>query len=269
MNSSKRLTRDGRIKTDPVFIRDGSELVFTVQETPTQLSIMRMKMADGSVERLHPQATTAEYEATFTPDGSRYAFVQSRANLNLRLVIRDTKQNKEATFDPGSGFANLRRPTFAPDGNRVALAIPSGTGQDIIALNAQAQERTTLTSGGLNAGPAYSPDGKHIAFASSREGTFDIHVMKSDGREVRRLTKSPGFNLRPTWSPDGQHLAFTSNRDGSYEIYVMKADGSDVRRVTENAERDDYASWHPDGKRLVIVGERAGKFDLYLLEVRS
>src|SRR5262245_51175264 len=123
-SKEKRLTTDGRLKMDAVFIKDGAELIYTVQESPTQTSLMRLKVADGSVERLHPQATTAEFEATFTPDDSRYAFVQSRGNLNLKLVIRDTKQNKESVFDPGGGFAGMRRPSFAPDGSRVIFSIP-------------------------------------------------------------------------------------------------------------------------------------------------
>src|SRR5262245_6429867 len=104
-NSSERLTTDGKLKTDPVFIKDGTEIVYTVQETPTQLSLMRLKLADRTVERLFPQSTTNEFEAAFSADGRYCAFVQSRANLNLKLVIRDLKEDRDAVFDPGGGFA--------------------------------------------------------------------------------------------------------------------------------------------------------------------
>jgi TolB protein len=271
MNSSetrlKRLTSDGRIKMDPCFSRDGSEVLYTVQERPTQLCLMRLKMNDGSVERLHPQAETSEFEATFSADGRVFAFVQSRGNLNLKLVIRDTRQNRDAVFDPGGGFVSLRRPSIAPDGSRIVFSIPGNNGQQIESVDAQGQDRKALTSSALNSWPAFSPEGKQIAFGSSREGDFDIHVMDADGSNVRRLTKSPGLDMRPAWSPDGQQIAFTSNRDGNYEIYVMRADGSALRRITQNTERDDYAAWHPDGKRLVFVAERAGRSDLYLAEV--
>src|SRR5262249_3377215 len=141
MPTSRRLTTDGRLKTDPVFISGGDELVFTVLESATQTSLMRLKLTDGSVERLHAEATTSEFEATFTPDGRFYAFVQSRGNLNLKLVIRDTRQGKDAVFDPGGGFACIRRPSLAPDGSRIVFAIPTATGQPIVAVNIEGRDR--------------------------------------------------------------------------------------------------------------------------------
>ncbi len=252
---------------DPVFLRGGEELVYTIQESATQMSLMRLRLADGISERLHPQAITNEFEVTFTPDGRWCAFVQSKGNLSLKMVIRDTKQNRDAVFDPGGGFAGMRRPSFAPDGSRVIFSIAASNGQQIHSVNAEGQDRKPLTANAFNSWPAFSPDGKSIAFGSNRHGDYDIYVMAADGSNVRRLTKSPGLDMRPAWSPDGQRLAFVSNRDGNYEIYVMRADGSNVRRVTNHPERDDYPSWHPDGKRLAIVSERAGKFDLHLVDV--
>lgn len=273
MPDPKPLTKDGKLKMDPVFVRGGDDLkqvaiVYTLQETPTQMSLMRLNLADGTSERLHPQATSSEFEASFTPDMRFYAFIQSRGNLNLKMVIRDVKQNKEAVFDPGGGFASLRRPTIAPDGGRVVFSIPGGNGQQIVSVNNQAQDKKTLMASGLNSWPAYSPDSKRIAFGSTRDGgDYEIYVMNADGNDVRRLTDGPGLDGRPAWSPDGRRLAFTSNRDGNYNIYVMNTDGTSTRRLSDNAERDDYAVWHPDGRHIVVVSERAGRFDLYLLEV--
>lgn len=265
----KRLTRDGKVKMDPVFVKMGDDwtLVYAQQETATQFCLMKMRFPDGTPERLHPDATTSEFEPTFTPDGRVYAFVQSKGNLNLKLVIRDTKQNRESVFDPGGGFAGMRRPSILADGSRIAFSIPVPTGQEIGSVNAEGKDRKSLTKAALNSWPAYSPDGKKIAFGSSRDGDYEIYAMDADGGNVKRLTRSPGLDMRPAWSPDGKQIAFTSNRDSNYEIYVMHADGTGVRRVTKNDERDDFAAWHPDGKQLIFVGERGGKFDLYLVDV--
>ncbi|OAI52039.1 hypothetical protein AYO44_16770, partial [Planctomycetaceae bacterium SCGC AG-212-F19] len=261
------LTTDGKLKTDPVFIKNGAEIVYTVQETPTQMSLMRLKLADRSVERLFPQATTTEFEATFSPDGRYCAFVQSRANLNLKLVIRDLKEDRDAVFDPGAGFNGMRHPSIAPDHSRVLFSIPANSGQQIQSVNIKGEDRKSLTASSINHWPSFSPDGKQIVFGSSRDGDFEIYVMDADGNNTVRLTHSPGMDVRPAWSPDGKRIAWVSNRDGQLEIYVMNADGTGVRRLTNHPERDDYPAWHPDGTKLVEVAERDGKFDLYLLDI--
>ena len=62
--------------------------------------------------------------------------------------------------------------------------------------------------------PAWSPDGKRIAFTSNRDGNYEIYVMNADGTGLRNLTQPPGAGQLRAWSPDGKRLAFISNRDG-------------------------------------------------------
>ena len=78
----------------------------------------------------------------------------------------------------------------------------------------------------------FSPDGKKIAFITSRSGSLQIWLMNTDGSDQHQLTFSSGTNYFPTWSPDGSRIAFRSDRDGNPEIYSMRADGSDVQRLT-------------------------------------
>lgn len=261
MNSSRveRLTRDGRMKMDPVFIRGGAELVFTVQESETLLSLMRLRLADGACRRLHPDSTVPEVEAAFTPDGRFYAFLQIRK----RLVLRDAARQVDVSIP----CVGLRRPSIAPDGSRVIFSTPANNGQQIQSVDNQGQDRRSLTHAGFNSWPAFSPDGKRIAFGSSHASNYDIYVTDADGNNLRRLTRSAGLDMRPVWSPDGGRIALTSNRDGHYQVYVMSADGENVRRVSRRGERDDHAAWHPDGRRLAVVSEHAGKFDLFLVDV--
>ena len=268
MNSSEtiRLTTDGTFKSDPVFLKGGAEIVYTLLESPTQMRLMKLNLADRSISKLNPEATTNEFEASFTADGSHYAFVQSRGNLNMKMVIRDAATGKDSVFDPGGGFAGVRRPAFHPKGERVAFAIPGETGQEIASVSRAGTDKKTLTAGGINNWPVHSPDGKRIAFCSSREGTFDVFVMNADGSGAKPVLKLDGLQMRPAWSPDGSKLAFTSNHggDGNYNLWMVSLEGTGLTRLTDHPERDDYVVFHPDGKRIAFVGERNGKFDLYL-----
>ena len=88
---------------------------------------------------------------------------------------------------------------------------------------------------GAQADPAWSPDGRKIAFLNGRDGNSEVYVMNANGSGQRNLTRNPGNDADPAWSPDGRKIAFVSNRDGNDEIYVMNADGSGQRRLAHRS----------------------------------
>lgn len=108
------------------------------------------------------------------------------------------------------------------------------------------------------------PRGK-IAFASDRDGNFQIYVMAPDGGEQTRLTNSTSDDLEPAWSPDGTKLAFVSNRDGNREIYVMNSDGSNQIRLTNNSASDLHPVWSPDGSKIAFYTDRDGSDQIYVM----
>ena len=84
-----------------------------------------------------------------------------------------------------------------------------------------------------------------IAFASNRDGNYEIYVMDADGANLQRLTNNPHGDSSPSWSPDGKQIAFTSKRDGHVingiptdEIYVMDADGGNPQNLTNHPNND-------------------------------
>lgn len=268
-----RLTDDGHLKRDPILIDQGRQVVYAVQASEDRLALMRLdvtNLADPTVESepLHPDAGKTEFEPAFSADGRYYAFVQSRGNLSLALVIRDTRESTDAEVPPAGGFSGMRSPAFSPDATRVLFSYPEAGRQQLYSVNLKGADRRALTdSQGINNWPSFSPDGSSIAFASSRDGDYELYVMRSDGTQVRRLTERVGQDIRPRFSPDGKRIAYTRSEAGNYEVYVMNADGTRPLPVTQHPERDDFACWHPDGRRLVLVSERQGRCDLYLVDV--
>lgn len=262
-----RLTTDGRVKRDPVWLNpQGSELLYVLLDRPNRLRLMKLSLADGSSTPLHPDETRSEFEPAVSADGRYLAFVQNRGNLTLALVVHDLTENKTVELPPGGGFSGMHSPAFSPDNARVCFSYPEERRQSIFSVDLDCKNRKTVVdSVGVNNWPHFSPDGRQLVFSSSRDDDYEIYVAEADGTNARRLTSSPKQDIRPRFSPDGRRITFTSNRDGNYEIYVMSADGSGLTRVTEHPEQDDYALWHPDGKRLVVVSERSGQFDLYAI----
>ena len=101
--------------------------------------------------------------------------------------------------------------------------------------------------------PAWSPDGRKLAFVSRRDGNSEIYVMNADGSGQENLTQHPASDSHPSWSRDGRKLAFVSRRDGNSEIYVMNADGSGLRNVTRTPSDDLGPAWSPDGRAIAFV----------------
>ena len=258
----QKLTTDGQLKRDPIFVNEGEEIVYSVEHTAPRLILNQLRLADRVVTRLHPEATLPELKPSFSRDEKSYTFLAMTGNDSLMLRVRDVK-SKQTSILKSSGSV-VWNANITPDGKQVVYNI---SGQLILRSLSEDKEIPLTESAGRNDWPNVSADGKQIVSSSSRNGDFDIYVMKLDGSEVRRLTESLGLDMRPVWSPDGRQIAFTSNRNGNYEIYVMNADGSNVRRITHHDERDDYPAWHPNEKKLVYVSERNGKYDLYLAEI--
>ncbi|HKI38173.1 MAG TPA: DPP IV N-terminal domain-containing protein [Gemmataceae bacterium] len=102
--------------------------------------------------------------------------------------------------------------------------------------------------------PAWSADGKKIAFISDRDGRPNVYVMDADGKRVKQLTNEKGEKDRcycPTWSPDGKKLAYCRIREGKgADTIVMDADGSNDKSIRDNAWDP---AWSPDGKKIAIT----------------
>ena len=124
--------------------------------------------------------------------------------------------------------------------------------------------------------PAWSPDGRKLAFVSRRDGNSEIYVMNADGGAQENLTRQPASDSHPSWSRDGRKLVFVSRRDGNAEIYVMNADGSGLRNLTRTPSDDLDPAWSPDGRAIAFVQKKcvpnrpcATAYETYLYVVNA
>ena len=91
-----------------------------------------------------------------------------------------------------------------------------------------------------------SPDGRKIAFTSTRGGDLQVWTSKADGSGPFRLAHQHGG--RPDWSPDGRRIAFASLKEGNADIYVVDVEGGEPQRLTTNPAVDTSPSWSHDGR---------------------
>jgi TolB protein len=124
----------------------------------------------------------------------------------------------------------------------IVLIDPGGGNADVL----------TKRRGWRDFEPAWSPDGRRIAFARTTDCycTARLFVMRASGRRVRRLTDGR-FDESPEWSPNGRLIAYDSTRG----LKVIRPDGSGERRLARFGEAADVA-WSPDGRRLAFARGR-------------
>ena len=77
--------------------------------------------------------------------------------------------------------------------------------------------------------PDWSPSGQQIAFASNRNGQFDIWVVNADGKDLRQITSGSGAKTWPAWSPGGKSIMFTLLKNGNYSLWIINVDGTNLR----------------------------------------
>jgi Tol biopolymer transport system component len=207
--------------------------------------------ADGSRLRRLTSRRGPEFDPSWSPDGSRIVYRDSRRGINVNdeiyVMNADGSHRRNLTRSP----ANEWSPAWSPDGRLIAfysgelwVMRPDGSGARAV----------TEIEGEY---PAWSPDGRRLAFMSAQPNArgsnpnYDVFVVDRDGAHLRQLTSWPGEEGWPAWSSDGASIAFTTTHDvtvGQFDVWVMRADGAAKRRVAPGS----FPVWSPDGRFLMF-----------------
>jgi Tol biopolymer transport system component len=297
----------------------GSEQLAFVSDRDGDLDIYVMDIGPSLIRRLIggaprdlSQHSADDYGPEWSPDGSRIAYVTVRdGNPEIYVMGADGSNPQRVT----NNDATDTNPTWSPDGTRIAFqsdrintisnpasalgGVQREANFDIYVIDvalgeggqAIAENLRQLTHDASNDEfPAWSPDGRQIAFQSDRisalrnpglalnpptSTNFDIYLVEADGTLPRNLTSNPDANdLFPTWTHDGGQIAFVSNRTrsevlrdptaalnsglsgGNFEIYVISRDGRNLRYLTANPANDESPTWSPDSNQIAFVSNR-------------
>ena len=170
-------------------------------------------------------------------------------------------------------FVSAEGGNTSPDaisGEDIYSMNPDGTGRKNL-TNLSTVQEPTFTLAVEYESMALSPDGRTIAFESTRDGCYGIWGMNVDGSALRKLSigeyMATRCNFYPIWSPDGNHIAFTTSREGNLSLYVMNADGTNPHNVASSLDGGGWSwptGWSPDG-RVVFQHGTGGEAQGYIV----
>jgi TolB protein len=137
----------------------------------------------------------------------------------------------------------------------------------VVSVPSQTSARRLTSSPRDEFSPAWSPDGRRIAYRVNppRSDEGDIWTMRADGTRKKNLTRSARVaDWSPSWTPDGKLISYFSTAGGGGDVWVMRPDGSRKQNVTRNGTLNEYATWSPDGRQLAFNSNRDGRqFEIY------
>ncbi len=180
-------------------------------------------------------------------------------NLSLLLIALTVNTLNAAAQTPSPKTqAYFTDPAISPDGSEIAFV----SGGDIWTAPANGGEAHLLVSHpATESRPLYSPDGKRLAFISTRTGNGDIYLLTLDTGDLKRLTFDDSNDQLDAWSADGRWIYFTSNsRDvGTTDIYRVSSEGGTPMQVSGDLYTNEYfAAPAGDGKAVAFTGHGLG-----------
>jgi hypothetical protein len=276
IENPRQLILTGRRSGEGYFSSDGTKLVFQAEREDQNpfFQIYTLNLTDGEIQRVSPGIgkTTCSF---FHPNGRELLFASThhdpRAIEKQKMELERRESGNERRYawdyDPTMDIFKKSNPGSAP----VALTHAEG----------------------YDAEGSYSPDGRWIAFCSTRHAfplkglnqnqreryaidpSFfgEIYLMHADGTKVRRLTQHPGYDGGPFFSPNGKRIVWRRfDEEGiNADILTMRLDGTDVQEITSNFGMAWAPFYHPSGEYIIFTSNREGfsNFELYIVDRRG
>jgi Tol biopolymer transport system component len=243
-------------------------------------NLYSMNADGGDVRRL-----IADFGAqpSYSPRGDRIAFSRPHPGQVPGVSLYAMNPDGQAETGMDRRFWDNWEPALSPDGEQVAyVSTRNNRGWEIYIMDGGGPDPDTLLPLTCDRippdldkwGPAWSPDGRRIAFvvqpdaASNGEdaGSADIWVIEVASGDCARLTDDGFMNKRPAWR-DSQNLAFISNREGGFDIYAVNlaAPGRLTNLTASPRADEDYAAWSPDGNWLAFSRQVDGQDEIFVM----
>ncbi len=261
-----------------------SQIVVCLDDGPQSHREVYIADWDGHNARPITQHKNITISPAWSRDGKYIAYtayVKKRvgkgpAKINPDMFVYEVENGKRWLVSYRDGLNSGAE--FLPNNSGILLTLSLGRTVDIYKMGLDGKNLVQITKGpgtAMNVEPAISPDGKTIAFSSTRSGRPMIYTMNTSGGNIKRLTFAGHYNATPTWSADSKKIAFAGfDKDkNNFDTFVMDADGNNLIRLS--SEKKSNGKWSnnedpafsPDGRHVLFVSDRTGTKQLHIVNV--
>jgi Tol biopolymer transport system component/imidazolonepropionase-like amidohydrolase len=227
---SRLMVSSGASSTDERNIADPDEDVFPFRPQGLPASEL-LYTADGKIKR-RPTG------------GGRASIVEFSADVSFTRPAFTPKRHRFDLAGP-QPVRGVMHPAVSPDGNQIAFAALG----DLWLMPVGGTPRRLTTDPAVETEPAWSPDGKSLAYSSDRGGSMNIWIRDVQSGADRQVTRLAAASMLPAWSPDGARIAFV---DAEGQLQVVDVKSGAVRKIHEHLNEPGRPSWAPDGSAVVV-----------------
>jgi hypothetical protein len=290
----RRLTDHGndlsRINLVPSISPDGSQMVF-LSDRGLFNDLYLASAIDGKVlKKLVSGERSSSFESlrylqtalSWSPDGKLITFAAKVGGEDAIYLF--AVESKEVVRRLTFGLDGILSPSFSPDGSRLVFVGLDGGRSDLFITDVEGQKLERLTQDRFaDRDPAWSPDGRYIAFTTDRGprtnfrtlefGEFKVATYDLETEQIRVLPGQAGKNVSPQWSPDGTKIALVSDRTGISNIFMVEVASAESFQITNVltgvsgiTESSPPITWSANGKRLLFTSFEQGGFNIYAIK---
>src|SRR6185295_17819831 len=235
----------------------------------TVLAAIALAAVPGAMRAGTPDEDTAHRVAalagssampSWTPDGAHLVFHARRpddkhddiAVRHVYTIGADSSGEHRLT----NGTKDEYHASLSPDGRRLLFVSEVNGSRDVWLADADGQNPVPLTDDpGLEDQPAWSPDGRQIAYAAfpKEGGGFDLWLVNVDGSGRRRLTTTPANEIFPAWNPNGEQIAYVTDANGNFDLYAIDVRDGRTTPLVVSPDHEARPAWSPDGTKLAFT----------------
>lgn len=266
-NVHTRLTNSSKIESSPKLSPNGENIAYLLSKN--SLKELWMMDYEGNQGKLVSRRDESVEDFFWSPDSNKIAYKRKKEDGQHDISLLNIVDGTVNEVTNNTSIEKLGN--WSPDGEWIAYAViktdemltKGDQRVGIFKKNPEGVDEVRLTENFEDHNPVWSPDGKKIAFLSTRGGDdIDIYVLEVETKQETNITASQGNDYDFDWSPDSKRIIFVSERDENPEIYVIDISLSETPiRLTDNISNENSPIWRES--KIIFISDSDGDTDIY------